>query len=104
MWHESITVTPMSPNIGAEIGNIDLTQPLSNRQVQELHQARRAAVRGARDWAAGYPRCGGAGVWCRARLHVACFTVPAKVAESPHRGIWRSMARIQRPNRRWVWA
>jgi taurine dioxygenase len=39
MRHESITVTPTSPNIGAEIGNIDLTQPLSNRQVQELHQA-----------------------------------------------------------------
>lgn len=39
MAYETITVTPVSPNIGAEIGNIDLMQPLSNRQVQELHQA-----------------------------------------------------------------
>ena len=39
MQYESITVEPASPNVGAEIGNIDLTQPLSNRQVQDLHQA-----------------------------------------------------------------
>jgi taurine dioxygenase len=39
MEYESITVEPSSPNVGAEIGNIDLTQPLSNRQVQDLHQA-----------------------------------------------------------------
>lgn len=39
MQYEAITVEPSSPNIGAEIGNIDLTQPLSNRQVQDLHQA-----------------------------------------------------------------
>jgi taurine dioxygenase len=39
MAYQSITVTPISPNIGAEIGNIDLTQPLSNQQVSELHEA-----------------------------------------------------------------
>lgn len=39
MEYETITVTPSTPHIGAEIGNIDLTRPLSNRQVEELHQA-----------------------------------------------------------------
>ena len=37
--YDTITVTPCTPHIGAEIGNIDLTQPLSNRQVQEVHDA-----------------------------------------------------------------
>ena len=37
--YETITVTRISPHIGAEIGNIDLTRPLSNQQVQELHRA-----------------------------------------------------------------
>ena len=39
MTYESITVEPVSPHIGAEIGNIDLTKPLPNKQVEELHQA-----------------------------------------------------------------
>ena len=39
MQYESITITPVSPNIGAEVGNIDLTKPLDNRQVDELHGA-----------------------------------------------------------------
>jgi taurine dioxygenase len=39
MPYEAITVTPASPHIGAEIGNIDLTKPLSNQQLSELHQA-----------------------------------------------------------------
>jgi len=39
MSYESITVTALTPHIGAEIGNIDLTRPLSNREVDELHQA-----------------------------------------------------------------
>ena len=39
MSYDTITVTPSSPHIGAEIGKIDLTRPLSNRQVQELHDA-----------------------------------------------------------------
>src|SRR6516162_6134831 len=34
-----ITVTPCTPHIGAEIGNIDLTRALSNRQVEEVHDA-----------------------------------------------------------------
>lgn len=37
--YETITVTPMSPHIGAEIGNIDLTKPLPDPQVRELHEA-----------------------------------------------------------------
>jgi taurine dioxygenase len=35
----SIGVTPLSPNIGAEISGIDLTKPLSAQQVQELRDA-----------------------------------------------------------------
>jgi taurine dioxygenase len=37
--YETITARPSSPHIGAEISNIDLTQPLSNKQVAELHDA-----------------------------------------------------------------
>ncbi len=37
--YETISVTPTSPHIGAEIGRIDLTRPLSNKQVEELHDA-----------------------------------------------------------------
>ena len=37
MNYETITVEPVSPHIGAEIGNVDLTRPLSNKQVEELH-------------------------------------------------------------------
>jgi taurine dioxygenase len=37
--YETITATPSSPHIGAEIGNIDLTRPLTNQQVTELHDA-----------------------------------------------------------------
>ncbi|HEX8827071.1 MAG TPA: TauD/TfdA family dioxygenase, partial [Xanthobacteraceae bacterium] len=36
---DTITVTPCSPHIGAEIGNVDLARPLTNRQVQEVHDA-----------------------------------------------------------------
>jgi taurine dioxygenase len=39
MSYEAIKVQPISPHIGAEIGNIDLTKPLSNNQVEELHRA-----------------------------------------------------------------
>jgi taurine dioxygenase len=39
MTYETITVTPSSPHIGAEIGNVDLTKPLTNKQVAELHDA-----------------------------------------------------------------
>lgn len=39
MDFETITVMPSTPHIGAEIANIDLTNPLSNRQVQEVHEA-----------------------------------------------------------------
>jgi taurine dioxygenase len=37
--YDTITVTPCTPHIGAEIGDIDLTRPLSNRQVEEVHDA-----------------------------------------------------------------
>lgn len=39
MKYQSINVTPLTPSIGAEIGNIDLTKPLSNAEVADLHQA-----------------------------------------------------------------
>lgn len=39
MSYETISVTPISPHIGAEIGNIDLTRPLSDQQIAELHKA-----------------------------------------------------------------
>ena len=35
----AISVIPCSPNIGAEIGSIDLTRPLSNRSTEELREA-----------------------------------------------------------------
>jgi len=38
-YDTTITVTPSTPHVGAEIGNIDLTKPLSNRQVQEVRDA-----------------------------------------------------------------
>jgi taurine dioxygenase len=39
MGYSSIRVKRLTPHIGAEIGNIDLTKPLSNLEVQELHEA-----------------------------------------------------------------
>src|SRR5262249_47473153 len=39
MAYESITVTPVTPRIGANVEGIVLSKPLSNRQVEELHQA-----------------------------------------------------------------
>jgi taurine dioxygenase len=39
MEYQTITVTPCTPHVGAEIGEIDLRQTLSNRQVQDIHQA-----------------------------------------------------------------
>src|SRR5439155_14083311 len=39
MSYSSITVTSISPKIGAEIGDIDLTKPLSPKQVEEVHRA-----------------------------------------------------------------
>lgn len=37
--YETIRVTPASPHVGAEITDIDLTRPLSSRQIQEVRQA-----------------------------------------------------------------
>ena len=39
MSETSITVRPVTPRIGAEIGSLDLRRPLSNRHVEELHRA-----------------------------------------------------------------
>ena len=39
MGYESISVTPVTPRIGANIEGVTLARPLSNRQVEELHQA-----------------------------------------------------------------
>lgn len=37
--YETITVTPLTPNIGAEVTGIDLAQPLSDQQYEEVHRA-----------------------------------------------------------------
>jgi taurine dioxygenase len=36
---DGISVTPSTPHIGAEIGNIDLTKPLSDRQIRDVRDA-----------------------------------------------------------------
>ncbi len=37
--YETISVEPVSPVIGAEISGVDLSQPLGNQTVQEIHDA-----------------------------------------------------------------
>lgn len=37
--YETIAVDKLTPVIGAEIGGVDLSQPLSNRQMSEVHRA-----------------------------------------------------------------
>ncbi len=37
--YETITVTKLTPVIGAEIGNVDLAQPLGNQTFEEIHRA-----------------------------------------------------------------
>lgn len=39
MEYDTIQVTPLSPHVGAEIAGVDLQAPLTNRQVDELHEA-----------------------------------------------------------------
>ena len=39
MRYETIEVTKLTPHIGAEIGGVDLSQPLGNQQFQEVHDA-----------------------------------------------------------------
>lgn len=39
MSYECIKVKPISPRIGAEISNLDLTQPLSKKQIDEVKKA-----------------------------------------------------------------
>ena len=39
MSYETINVAPVTPRIGAEVDGLTLAKPLSNRQVEELHQA-----------------------------------------------------------------
>jgi taurine dioxygenase len=35
----ALTITPLSPHVGAEIGNVDLTRPLAPAQVEAIRQA-----------------------------------------------------------------
>ncbi|MDB5488685.1 MAG: taurine dioxygenase, 2-oxoglutarate-dependent, partial [Reyranella sp.] len=37
--YETITVDKLTPIIGAELGGVDLSKPLSNRQQDEIHRA-----------------------------------------------------------------
>ena len=37
--YETLTIDKLTPIIGAEVGGIDLSRPLGNRQVDELHRA-----------------------------------------------------------------
>jgi len=39
MSYETINVAPVTPRIGAEVDGLTLANPLTNRQVEELHQA-----------------------------------------------------------------
>src|SRR5260370_31661155 len=39
MGYETINVTPVTPRIGATVEGVALAKPLSNRQVEELHEA-----------------------------------------------------------------
>ncbi len=39
MTYDSITVMQTSPHVGAEIGNVDLTKPLSDTEVKEIRAA-----------------------------------------------------------------
>ncbi|WP_431285715.1 TauD/TfdA dioxygenase family protein [Humitalea sp. 24SJ18S-53] len=39
MSYDAITLNRLSPNIGAEVRDIDITRPLSNAQVDQLHRA-----------------------------------------------------------------
>lgn len=39
MTYEAITLRRSSPHVGAEVHDIDITRPLSNAQVDELHRA-----------------------------------------------------------------
>ena len=37
--YQAITVTPYTPNVGALVGNVDLTKPLSDVELAEIKQA-----------------------------------------------------------------
>ena len=39
MAFDSITVSPMTPGLGAEVSGVDLSKPLSNRQADEVRRA-----------------------------------------------------------------
>src|ERR1043165_7776595 len=39
MTYKTITVKPLSPNLGAEIQGVDLSKPLSNAQFDDIHTA-----------------------------------------------------------------
>ncbi len=37
--YETITVDKLTPIVGGEIGGVDLSQPLGNHQIDEIHRA-----------------------------------------------------------------
>jgi taurine dioxygenase len=39
MDYETITVKPLTPVIGAEIGGLDISRPLGNQAFTEVHDA-----------------------------------------------------------------
>src|SRR5947207_1814958 len=39
MSYQTIEVKKLTPHVGAEIGGVDLSQPLGNQQFQEVHDA-----------------------------------------------------------------
>ena len=39
MVRDGITVKQISPHVGAEIGNVDLTRTLTNHEVDQIHDA-----------------------------------------------------------------
>ena len=39
MTRDGITVKQISPHVGAEIGNVDLTRTLTNHEVDQIHDA-----------------------------------------------------------------
>ena len=39
MANETMRVTPVTPHVGADVDGISLSKPLSNREVEDLHQA-----------------------------------------------------------------
>ena len=83
--YETITAAPASPHIGAEIGAVDLTRPLANKQVEELHDAfARYQVLFFRDQSISFEdQIRVAGYFGRLGKHVGKSTI-SKTTDSPY--------------------